>query len=173
MSCNHGQNLNGNSIKFIKASPGPSLCKTTEDICNGLEVHLVRAIEHIARNCQSTCKIFCCFCFARSSRTCGGTTQIQFESHCQCNVATICKWRDDETSGVANPLVKVLARKIANLNVDIKCRLLPFKAKLLLPRKCIWPFRLLGNEAVNDITRVHIHGNERNNFCTVISRKFA
>ena len=62
----HTQHLDGNAVELIEATPGACLGQASEDISHGLVVHLIRAVEHVARQGEGTCKIFGCLGLASS-----------------------------------------------------------------------------------------------------------
>jgi len=49
---NHGQNLHWDAVELVKATPRACLAESLEDVGQRLVVHLVAAVEHVARQSQ-------------------------------------------------------------------------------------------------------------------------
>jgi hypothetical protein len=75
---------------------------------------------------------------------------LRLQRHCQGDVAAIGERRDDETTSVAHPLIKVFARKVTDLDIHIKSGLLPFEMKLLLPWKGVVMSKMIFVRSLGD-----------------------
>ena len=147
------------------------MAQSSKNVSHGLKVHLVGAVEDVARYGQSTGQILGRFSLSRPSRSSRRTAKVQLEAHGEGDVASIGEGGDDEPASIADPLVKVLAVVVADPNVDVRADLIPFEPQLLLPGEGSRTLRLVSNELVDHIAGVNVHGNERDDLGPIGSRQ--
>jgi len=82
------------TIELIEAAPGSRKCKTSEDLPEGNDVHLVRAVLDDYKEGQVLSEILDSLCLASSGWSLGRTTSLHVEGVGQGHVGTVCERRN-------------------------------------------------------------------------------
>lgn len=102
-----------NTVELIKAAPQPALAQALEDLGAVRVLLLVREGGHHHEDTEGPAQIFhrlglACACGPR-----GCPTKVHAQRLCQCDVASVSQWRDDQT---------LLRTEILVLRVEIHVR---------------------------------------------------
>ena len=84
----HRQNLHRDAIELVKAPPGSRLCQPLVDVADGLVIHLLRAVEDVYHDPQSTAEVLCCLRLPRTCRSGWSATHDEMEGLSQGDVAS-------------------------------------------------------------------------------------
>ena len=137
------ENLDGDPVELIKASPSASLSETHEDVAARLVVHLLAAVEHVDHDADRPPEVLRRLGLPSSSRAlrCAPHHQVQglregdvapgqVEENVQSvsdTVSPVSKWGDDQAWGVAEVLVAVPELCVADVRKAVLFNFVPPK----------------------------------------------
>mmetsp|Transcript_10755 Transcript_10755/g.40253 ORF Transcript_10755/g.40253 Transcript_10755/m.40253 type:complete len:247 (+) Transcript_10755:7941-8681(+) len=85
---------------------------------------------------------------------------------CQCDVDTIGQWSDHQTLSISQKLISVSELSITNVDEAVFFVFVPSLSQLRLPQEGLVVGHILRDESLNNISGVHINGDEIHNLHT-------
>jgi len=167
----HRQHFDLNTIELIKTSPGTSLGQAGEECVHEVEIDLVRAVEHNTVSGNSFGQIL-----SRLSLTStGGAGWVSTELNVECtsnrDPALVSQRGNNETGSRTHVLATVVQAGLDLLDLSsIRCNSGVFfvvVTELLHPVECTDSLDFLLLEFFNDVTGVHIGGDQSDNNAAV------
>ena len=137
------ENLDGDPVELVEASPSASLSETHEDVAARLVVHLLAAVEHVDHDADRPPEVLRRLGLPSSSRAlrCAPHHQVQglregdvapgqVEENVQSvsdTVSPVSKWGDDQAWGVPEVLVAVPELCVADVRKAVLFNFVPPK----------------------------------------------